>query len=147
MPPPTSADHGLICDRHFEQAQLVAGVSEDWASVAFFYSAYHAMKRALLEDPVFDDLGELKKLNPHLTRDDRRVSYHKARRNQGRFGVNDLVQILYPAHIQNYERLHQASLRVRYGTPTQIYPLGDIQEWARSIRDSARDGHMRCSPI
>lgn len=133
--------------QHFEHAENIAEVSVDWAAVAYFYSSYHAVKHALAVDPVFDNIADLKKLNPNLMPDDRYPTTHKVRRNQPGFGVNELVQLLYPTHIKEYEKLHQSSIRVRYDCASPVYALADLRDWCKEIRQAATTGLLQASVL
>lgn len=143
-------DFASHCERsrnHLDSARRIIEQSDEWAVVALFYSAYHAMKAALINDPAFDSMTDVKKLNPHLTPGDRFVTQHKVRRTQAGFGVNELVQILYPQYARDYERLHQASIQVRYHKGNHVYPVGDLVTAAQRIHNDLRSGIVVCSPI
>lgn len=138
--------HCAYSDDHLDHGQKIAGVSPEWASVAYFYSAYHSMKAALLDDPIFDDLGELKKLSPHLMTDSKYAHVHKVRNGQPGFGVNNLVHLLYPGKRQSYEKLHQSSLGVRYGQGV-VYPVDQLESMASDIAEARRNGLLVASPL
>lgn len=99
-----------------EAAERLADSDEEWAAVCYFYSAYHTMKAAFIEDPVFDDPTRLSTFSPNLIPDDRYVTHHRGRMGTGprKLGVNDIVQLLYPQIAPRYIRLHMASIAVRY---------------------------------
>lgn len=138
--------HCTISDDHFQHATDIAGASEPWSTVAYFYSAYHAMKAAFLSDPVFNDLSKLKSIDQNLMPDDKYSQKHKIRRGQPGFGVNDLVQLLYPSKVADYERLHQSSLGIRYGQGV-VYPIEHIAEMASGVIDARVRGMLVASPI
>ncbi|MDH5150460.1 hypothetical protein [Brevibacterium casei] len=138
--------HCEISEDHFAQAEAIAGASTDWAAVAYFYSAYHAMKAAFLQDPIFDDMTRLKSINQHLMPDDRNTQKHKVRRGGNGFGVNDLVHLLYPSKRGDYERLHQSSLGVRYGQGV-VYPIDQLAEMAAGISEARTSGMLVASPL
>ncbi|WP_243063166.1 hypothetical protein [Humibacter sp. RRB41] len=90
---------------------------DEWFAVCYFYAAYHTVKAAFLEDPIFDDPAALRVVNQYLIPDDRYATSHHGRVNGGgirRMGVNDVVRILYPAVAAEYVRLHMSSVHVRY---------------------------------
>lgn len=91
---------------------------DEWGAVCFFYSAFHLVRHALRIDPVFDDPTALSRINPQLTPGDRHCSRHHGFRNTPRgeriWGINELVTLLYRPIAFDYERLHQASIAVRY---------------------------------
>lgn len=94
-------------------------VGHPWGCVAMFYAAYHSARWALQRDDRFDDLAALKAINPNLMPEDRNTTKHKARRSRGNhhvpdFGVSDLVLLLYPTAASAYDKLHHASIEVRY---------------------------------
>lgn len=104
------------------------------------------MKAALIEDPVFDNLTLLKSIDPRLTLEDRYPTNHKGRWGSGKFGLNELVQLLYPAKIGDYERLHQTSMGVRYGQGA-IFPIEQIEGMAAGIRSARTEGMLVASPL
>lgn len=142
----THADHCSVSASHFEAARAIAGTSADWACVAYFYSAYHSMKAAFLNDPIFDDLTALKKLDPNLMPTDRRPESHQVRKGQVGFGVNALVHLLYPSMRRDYERLHQASIGVRYRR-NAVYDIEEIERMATVIQDARTAGMLVASPL
>lgn len=110
-------EHVARAERHAEVGHaLRSAANDEWAAVPFFYAGYHLMRAALLEDPIFDEVALLVAKSPKLTMEDRLAEHHRARRNSGQgLGVNDLVLLLYRPYAGSYERLHQASISVRYG--------------------------------
>lgn len=88
---------------------------DEWAAVCLFYAAYHDVKAALIDDPIFDSHDACQTRSAQLFPDDRHASAHKARRGGHSLGVNDVVSILYKRASGTYERLHQMSIDVRYG--------------------------------
>lgn len=139
-------EHCRFSEQHLKQGREIAQHCSDWACVAYFYSAYHAMKAAILADPIFDDMTELKKLNPHLIPSDREAPVHKVRRGQPGFGVNNLVQLLYPSMTKSYEKLHQSSIGVRYGEGF-VYPVEELEGISAGISKARVDGLLVASPL
>ena len=113
-----SADeHRARAYEHEGLGRLLAESNHDWAAVALFYAAYHHVKAALVEDVIFDDYDSCQALNPGLLPDDRFTTRHQGRKqtSAGReWGINELVLVLYRSAAGTYERLHQASVDVRY---------------------------------
>lgn len=101
-----------------DSAARLEQVGDEWYAVCYFYAAYHTVKAAFIEDPIFSDLAALTAKNRFLTLQDRFSTSHKGYVNPGaggrRMGVNDIVRVLYPEIGAEYERLHMASVEVRY---------------------------------
>lgn len=114
---------------HAKTGDALEGAGDEWAAVCWFYSAYHYVRSALIADPIFDDLTRLQSVHQHLVPDDRHVTRHKGRRGGApELGVNEVVLKLYPAIAGPYDKLHQASIDVRYerglrGNLSQLRPL------------------------
>lgn len=91
-------------------------LDDSWFAVCYFYAAYHLMRAAFIDDPVFSSLPAMARVNGKLTFEDRWVTRHKGRVVQGSrtLGINDIVRMLYPDVAAVYLRLHTASLGVRY---------------------------------
>lgn len=100
-----------------ETAKLLKNQGDEWFAVCFFYSAYHVVRAAMLDDPVFEDMQLLAEKSPHLTIEDRYSTRHHGYMGSGGrvLGVNDIVTMLYPNVAVEYRRLHMASVDVRYG--------------------------------
>lgn len=112
-----SEAHRRRAAEHERVGNALADASHEWAAVCYFYAAYHIVKAALLDDPIFDAVDTCQAKHPDLMPEDRYVSRHKGRRNTsaGReWGVNELVLQLYRAAAGDYDKLHQASNDVRY---------------------------------
>lgn len=120
----TASAHLTRADEHACHAEAIG--SNEWAAVCYFYAAYHRVRAALLNDPVFDDLDQLHQFHLNLVPDDRYVTMHKGRggRDNREFGVCDLVLRLYRPIAGAYDKLHMASIDVRYNTGLR----GDITE-------------------
>lgn len=124
-------EHRARAERHQVVGDALAAAGDEWAAVMWFYSAYHLIKAALLCDPIWFDLRSLTTLNVELTPGERFTGRHKGRRrigsNQPReWGINDLVLVLYRPAAGFYERLHQASIDVRYGAGLPAGALPDL---------------------
>lgn len=126
----------LTCPEHVDRARyhrkagdaLFHAARHQWSAVCYFYSAYHLARGALRDDPIFSNLGELKQVNDRLIPDDRFAEKHQMRRgSEKNFGVNDLVELIYPEIAVAYAELHGASVAVRYEQGTSI-PVGDLAE-------------------
>jgi hypothetical protein len=113
----TPAIHLQRAARHQKVGDALADAGDEWAVVCYFYSAYHLVRCALLEDPVFNDPTALQRIHPALTPAHRNTENHHGRQAKGQpreFGVNELVFALYRPITSSYERLHQYSIEVRY---------------------------------
>lgn len=108
----------LRCAReHRRQAEVLLDTPvHAWAVVITFYSAYHLARWALLCDSRFQDLTALKAIDDRLIPDDRFAQQHQARRGKSnsKFGVNDLMSLMYSKVAADYVNLHAASVDVRY---------------------------------
>lgn len=117
--PEREAEHLRRAKDHKAVGDILGEAQHEWAAVTWFYSAYHLMRASLLVDPIFDDVRVLSRVNVDMTPETRFTSRHKGRRpmsGQAReWGLNDLVLKLYRPAAGSYERLHQASITVRYG--------------------------------
>lgn len=117
----------------------------DWAAVCFFYAAYHVVRAALVSDPIFDDPGSLSKIRVGLAPQDRHTERHKGRKNtaNGReWGVNELVLILYRPFAGAYDRLHQASIDVRYGRGLRAPSTTEIRQCLDKIEGASNVGQL-----
>ena len=131
-----------------EAAERVEGGDHELAAVAYFYSAYHMVKAAFIEDSIFDELGRLQGLNLHLIPDDRFVTHHRGRlggNGPRKLGVNDIVQILYPAVAPRYVRLHMASIAVRYESGLAPYQYVDVKSDYLEIARAYVAGELKAS--
>lgn len=134
----TTSEHLVRAARHRKVGEAL--IDDEWAAVCFFYSAYHIVRHALREDPIFDDPTALSRINPELTPADRHVSRHQARKGApgGRqWGINELVTLLYRPIAVDYDRLHQASIEVRYSRGLTSPPMADLLASLEAI-DGAR---------
>lgn len=101
-----------------ETAKRLRNQGDEWYAVCYFYSAYHVVRAALVDDPIFGDVTRLQEKSPYLTMGDRHATRHNGHvlAEGGRaMGINDIVRVLYPAIAVEYRRLHSASVDVRYG--------------------------------
>lgn len=110
--------HVRRAGRHYDVGvALHEAGNDEWAAVCYFYAGYHYVKAAMLRDPLFDDPAKCSAKHLDLNTDDRYTDRHQVRksRDAGRgWGVNDLVLLLYRGIVGDYERLHTASVDVRY---------------------------------
>lgn len=84
----------------------------------------------MLVDPIWQDLKSLKAIHQDLVPDDRFIGRHKGRRRVGgpkEWGVNDLVLMLYRPAAGHYDRLHLASVDVRYSTGLPTGALNPVR--------------------
>lgn len=129
--------HLVRAARHDKIGRLLSESGDEWGAVALFYGAYHRVKAALITDPIWDDIGQLQAIHSDLVPDDRLIERHRGRRRSGaprEWGINELVQTLYPEITRAYERLHQASISVRYGVGLREGALGDLAEASEEIK-------------
>ncbi len=113
----TTADCIARADAIRATADDLAAAGNDWAVVCYFYAAYHTARAAILADPLFTSIAACTAKHPQLQMSDQTVTMHKARVVPGKtraFGVNDLVDLLYPSIAMEYLELHSWSVNVRY---------------------------------
>ncbi len=138
-----SSVHVTRAERHYTVGEALYEAGDEWAAVCFFYAAYHYVKAALLEDPIFDDPSRCSATHPDLNIDDRHTDRHQIRKPRGSssrgWGVNDLVLLLYRSIAGDYDRLHQASVSVRY---RDGLPAGSLDH-VRQCVDVVRAAHER----
>lgn len=132
-------EHLTVSEQHRQLSLAIAdSVAHGWACVMAHYSVYHTARWAFLMDSRFDDPGALRAINENLTPGDRYADRHQARgRKDGSsgFGVNHLVQLLYPEATSPYQKLYHASIEVRYGMGRKnLLPPADRLE---SLMDGA----------
>ncbi len=144
----SAAVHLERAARHRKVGDALFGAGDEWAAVCYFYCAYHLVQHALLTDPVFDDAKTLAAIHADLTPDHRFTQRHKGRRrvNEAReWGVNELVQTLYRGIIGRYDRLHQASIMVRYNSGL-VLPLDRLRDAIDGIEAAHADGELHAAP-
>ncbi len=127
---------------------LITAADNEWAAVCFFYAAYQIAIAAISDDPIFDDLDRLKRVNAELIPDDRRTTRHQGRKNgkNGReWGVNELMLLLYGQTVgAAYDKLHKASVSVRYAPPLRTPPTR-AREWLDVILAAEAAGELVCA--
>lgn len=131
---------------HLGDATAIAqlpGAGKEWAAVGYFYSAYHRVRAALIDDPIFGSIQLLAAVSPKLIMDDRFATHHQGRKGGGvhRLGVSELVALLYPIAAGEYRALHQASIDVRYGSQL-LAPLDDLLSRCERIHELADQGSL-----
>lgn len=118
-PPLAEQEHRRRAGEHHDVGRALHQAAEnEWAAVCYFYAAYHLVKTAMLLDPIWSNAPARVALHLELTPDDRFCTRHhgSGRSGDGRmWGINELVLLMYPQIVKPYERLHQASIQVRYG--------------------------------
>ena len=120
--------HRSRAAEHEGLGRVLAESGHEWAAVALFYAAYHHVKAALLEDVIFDDHAACQSLSGDLLPQDRTTTRHQGRKRttSGReWGINELVLLLYRPAAGTYEKLHQASVDVRYQAGLKA-TVGDV---------------------
>lgn len=142
----TLVEHEARADRHDKIGRVLAAAPDEWCAVPIFYAVYHRVQAALLTDPVFDSPQRLAAVNSALTPAERYVTRHTGDRKPGSqrcWGVNNLVFMLYRPHWRDYERLHQASIDVRYKLGLNV-SVSDLVGALDRITDAYRHGDLRC---
>jgi hypothetical protein len=146
--PLSSDEHAVASERHARAAGALRPMSRDWATVAYFYAAYHLVKQAMLEDPIWlcpDELAiKHPELGPHTSKVTRHHGQPAGRRGNRAWGVTDLVEVLYPSIHYSYVRMHEASIQVRYQRGLQTPLRVSASHWAK-IRAEFRAGRMRAT--
>ena len=134
------------CLERAETARTSAGVliaaNDDWFVSPLFYSAYHLVRAALIDDPIFDSPELLRARDARLTPECRFLTRHQGRLDaEGRsLGINDVVGILYPAIAVEYARLHMASRAIRYGDGLGVITAQSVHDDYAVIRDAWDSG-------
>lgn len=117
---PNLQEHRAKANSFVRKALKYRVSDPDVAKICAFYAAYHAMRFAILTDPVFNKSDEeIKRLvgRKGLHQDSRYATHHSGHRYSGRgIGQNQVIQALYPSKAFAYERLHRASVDARYGS-------------------------------
>lgn len=139
------AEHRERAVQHAGLGHTLLEVEHEWSAVSLFYAAYHQVKAALLEDPVFDDMERLNSIRPGLCADDRRSSAHHMKKGQPGFGINELVLVLYRPVAGPYERLHSMSIDVRYQRGLRSGAIDQLQEIYRRFDAAVEAGQLRCA--
>lgn len=132
--------------QHLEAGDELFQHGNEWATVAYFYAAYHQMKVAMLEDPVFDAPDSLTSIHMALRQSDREAAHHQGSPNKpgGRsMGVSDIVTWVYRPFAGSYRRLHSASMDVRYHCGLNQISLATAKQDAYLIRKAYCDGKLR----
>lgn len=124
-------------------AEAMVADSPEWSRVAAFYSAYHAMKAALLSDPVFREPTKLAAINAHISMESRLATHHQGNLARGRgLGVTELVRYIYRPFYARYLMLHGASISVRYGDGQTLHTPEQCLDAARSINQALNSGEI-----
>ncbi len=141
-----SADVHLVrAARHRKVGDALYDAEDEWAAVCYFYSAYHIVQHALLTDPVFDDPTLVASIHPSLSPDHRHTHAHHGRQRKGQvreWGVNEIVGKLYRGIAGGYNRLHQASVHVRYESGI-VLPLDRIRADIEQVEAAHHAGEIR----
>lgn len=135
--PPLSCENHVGRARYHERVgdALRTSAGDSWAAVCYFYSAFHLARAAISTDPIWDDFGSMKAVHQDLLPRDQGTTAHNVRRNgDRRFGLNDLVRILYPPIGIAYLHLHGASVGVRYEKGI-LTTLDDLRQDLDEISD------------
>lgn len=140
----TPAAHLERADSHERVGRTLLDANHEWGAVCLFYAAYHRVKAALLEDPIFDSLDACQAKSAHLQPEDRSTSRHQGRRG-GRtvieWGMKDLVLLLYRGAAGSYDKLHMASIDVRYYSGTTA-TAADLLEVFEAFEEQRQEGAL-----
>ena len=145
---PLRLDEHLRRSEHHKRVgdALDTTVGEEWAAVCYFYAAYHLARHALRTDPIFDDVTALQRIQRDLLPDHRETEKHQGRfRREGPrdYGINELLLTLYPKVVGKYEKLHQASIAVRYDGGLTGLTTALVRSYFDEVEDGYRSGLMR----
>lgn len=140
----SAKEHRERSEHHFRVGQVLAESKHEWGAVILFYAAFHSVRAAMVDDPIFSDPSALHAAHRLLTPDDRWTTMHKARRGgEPRLGVNEIVGIIYPDYSGPYEKLHVASVQVRYERGLRpLEALSEMIDYARMIREAEASGRL-----
>lgn len=128
---------------HLRETKLIMSVSADWAKVSAFYAAYHCVRAAMLQDPVFHDATRLAHANAHLTMASRTASHHNGNVTAQRGpGMIDIVRYLYRPFYSRYLQLHSASVSVRYEFAESVITAEECLQSAMEIRQALDAGEL-----
>jgi hypothetical protein len=117
------ADHVARSVQHHRIADILFDADEEWAAVPYFYASLHRIRAALLADPIFDNPAALRTKHHLLTHRDRHCNKHNGHFRNGTkvWGLNELVNVLYPQVIVSYEALFRG------------IPRRPVRPWAHQI--------------
>lgn len=145
-----SPGHLEQAQSHLRSAEAILNAGEGgWAVTAAFYSAFHVMRAAILEDPIWDrGPVALTNINPMLGADCQFAEHHQGNPKTNRSpGVREVVGYLYPQCRDRYLLLHGASITVRYkeGESRLLSPCGNYVDVAKSLLDEYQAGTISTS--
>jgi len=128
-----------------QDAEQLSAIGNQWSAVAYFYAAFHAVRSALMVDPIFNSPERLALFDPNWRREDRQNDHHQARRGNGIVGapgVSDLVKALYPEIAIEYAQLHSASVSVRYGLGLAGYDQAALKRGYEKIAGAVKRNEL-----
>lgn len=119
--------------------------------ICSFYAAYHAMRFAILSDPIFDLTDEEIYQQTYISglcKDSKHNGHHSARPDSPRgIGQNQIVTTLYPKWAKDYESLHKTSIDARYVSGREhgeiVLDAHDACCKAQAIVDDALNGNIQ----
>jgi hypothetical protein len=132
--------HQVESEYHMQVAQDLEEVAEDWARVAYFYSALHAVTGRVSSDPRAEQSPpaairgrDLIRFDPYEHR-----GYYAA--DGSVMGRDDIVREFASTEVATaWDALHRTSRKVRYeGNGVQLLPLATTSGQARSVIDEMR---------
>lgn len=144
------AEHRTKANTFIRKAHKYIAKDPDISKICSFYAAYHAMRYAILSDPIFDLTDEEIYQQTYVRgiyRDSKHNSHHSAAPKSGRgIGQNQIVSILYKKWFQRYEELHKTSVHVRYvvddDQDEQLLETRDAYDAACKIVNEALEGKI-----
>ena len=161
MPPQQPTEIQKQLEEHRDKANLfrrrankyIDARDFDVANICSFYAAYHAMRYAILSDPIFDLTDEeiyRKASKRGLHRDSKYNTHHSGHDKSGRgIGQNQIIATLYPGRYRAYDDLHKLSIKARYVTDNkgEILPsASDAYYDACDIVNDALSGKISWKP-
>lgn len=145
-------EHRTKANSFLRKAHKYRTSDPDISKICAFYAAYHAMRVAILEEPLLDEsdekIRELVNL-PGLGRESRYATHHSGHARSGRgIGQNQVIMALYPRESGSYLKLHRASIDARYQSliGEEIIDSADACLMAQHLVEAALQEKLRWKP-
>lgn len=142
---PSLADLHEWSDKHWATTQLLMDAGNEWAAVTGFYSCYHLLRAAMMQEPLFDQPIELSRVHHTLQSGDRYETKHSlGGLNKAALGMKEICTVVYPHIAPRYYLAHDASNGIRYdgGLPRHIKTVDAALEQCRFFRDEYFQGRL-----
>jgi hypothetical protein len=133
--------HRTRSAEHYETAERLLDAEEEWASVAYFYACYRAVRAAFYNDERLNSDAAARAVHPKLSAGSRHVDFHSGHPSRGP-GVNDVVRFLYPTIQPKYELLHIRSVEVRYAGGITGGTVAESQALAQAVIEFLRGADL-----